>query len=409
VNSRGSCILWVTTNELHTGVIPSQFVAPARLLAEQLPANTVSHLVFLEPLRVALGSNTRLRLSELQGLWPGGRMHVLPCSSRLGGNSQRRMLETFARFAARGRSLHMHCRGPQTTRLAAQVVSRLGRGRVVFDCRGPSDIEAEFRMQQRLPAPAKEEIERGVQAGRDADWGAANMADAISAVTPALARRMRRLCLRPPETAWIPCCVVETPPPLTDRAKLRKELGVGERDLLLVHVSSSPHWEDFPQVLRLLRIVREVRSAKLLLLTLLGEDEVLASLPPTDRLRDHILVRESPASQVKGYLSAADVGLLLRRSHPTFHFAFPIKFPEYLFAGLPVFQSSGMAINEPTQAHALGVVVPAHPSDGDLRRGTEELLELLKEPGLRERLIGECRERFTWARYVSRLRELLGV
>src|SRR5262249_61506308 len=113
----------------------------------------------------------------------------------------------------------------------------------------------------------------------------------------------------------------------------RLEFGLRDEELLLVHTSSEARWEAFDHVLAFFDTVSRRRPARLLFVTTLSASEVArrAGRP----LPQGALVQRVEGQRIGQLLSAGDVGLLLRHPHDAHRYASPIKFAEYLAAGLP--------------------------------------------------------------------------
>jgi hypothetical protein len=84
-----------------------------------------------------------------------------------------------------------------------------------------------------------------------------------------------------------------------------------------------------------------------------------AGLRPEDAM-----VVSVPHDEVASYLTAADVGLLLREKSPVNEVASPVKFGEYLASGTPVIMSDGIGdYSALTRRERLGLVLDSNWSD----------------------------------------------
>ena len=440
-------ICFVVLNELLTGVVPSQVLAPARAWAAAFPGVTV-RVVFLEPARVACSRAARARLRELRALAAGrGRqdgalpapvsaqvqIHLCPYVGRLGDNapalSLAALLWAALRSAARppqrrtghampaqpeGAGLVLHCRGPAATLQAVAAVGR--RGRVVFDARGIAAPETQLRLTAAGRDP--DLVARSVLAAAAQERRAVDAADAVTAVSAPLLRRLTTHF--DPDDARplvvVPCCVDEPTFDPAARAEVRARLGLQPHELLLVHTSTEARWEDFARVRALFRAVHARRQARLLFLSTLPEHEVNAGLSAGDPLRSALLVKRAAPAEVASYLAAADAGLLLRRPHEAFRLASPVKLAEYLAAGLAVAASEGTGTLLPLlERRGVGATVPDPPEatapDGaELEEAADRLLALLADgPALRERALAVCRDQFVWRRYAPEIARLYGL
>jgi glycosyltransferase involved in cell wall biosynthesis len=405
-------IYFVVLNEMLTGVIASQVIAPARAYSTALPELDV-RVIFLEPARVAFRRRCRERLRELRGLWPGGKVGLCPYVGRLGKWAPSWALEAAVKFTGGGRARPVfHCRGGEAVTQAARVARRL-RGRVIFDSRGASDHEAVLRLISNGDGGDPSLLLRAFDGGQRRDKLATEQADAVVAVTEHLAHKLKAMVDgRDKQVDVIPCCVERPLFCARSRARKREELGVHDDELLLGHVSTEARWESFKEVLDFFSVVRERRPARLLFLTTLPRDVVTASLAPDHPLREAIFVKRAVPCEVPAYLSAADVGLLLRQPHEAFKTCSPIKFAEYLGAGLVPVVSEGIgSTRDVVEGGKLGVVIPGGADHAELERCAARLLTLLDNgpDEARRRSIEACEKIYIWERYTPVISRLYGL
>jgi glycosyltransferase involved in cell wall biosynthesis len=399
----------VVLNEMMTSVIPSQVVAPARAYARAFPGIRV-RIWFLEPARTAFSRRARRALRRLREGWPDGDLTLVPYVGRMGRWSPAFSLR--AALAWRGeRSVPavFHCRGAAAS-LQAWWVARRRASKVVFDCRGATDVEAALRLHDQGRA-TPERLERAARAERDLQDLALSVADAVLAVSEPLASRLRCTASSSrAEVRVVPACVERLLYSEEARAHQRAELGLRDEELLLVHTSSEGRWEAFDQVVAFFDAVRHRRPARLLFLTTL--DRELLAQRAGGRLPDGSLVRRSAPDSVGELLSAADVGLLLRRPHETHRFASPIKFTEYLAAGLPSVVSEGIgATADIVSAHRVGIVLSGVPTPLDFDDAAARLDDLFLggAEDVRRRALLTCEEHFFWTRHVATVGRAYGL
>jgi glycosyltransferase involved in cell wall biosynthesis len=403
-------VFFVVLNEMLTGIVPSQVMNPARSYAAAFPGVRVQ-VLFLEPARVAWGRRGRRRLRELRRLWPRGEVRLCPYVSRFGPRGFALILRAAVRWCGGrpGRTV-LHCRGPETTLLAARAAGAL-RARVVFDARGAGDHEAALRLRHHAPNAPPEAVARAAEQAGNRDQEAARRADAVLAVTEALAKKLTVRAEADKPVGVVPCCVERPLFSAAARQAYRARLGLSPEEILLVHTSTEARWEAFDQVIALFRAVQDRRPARLLFLTTLPPAVVTASLPADDALRRRILVTRARPDEMAGYLAAADVGLLLRRPHETHRFASPIKFAEYLGAGLVPVVSEGIGNTaDVIRGRRVGVVLPADADADVFPRAAEQLLAQSDSPETsRDRAAQACRDLFCWDRYHAVVARAYGI
>ncbi len=133
----------------------------------------------------------------------------------------------------------------------------------------------------------------------------------------------------------IPCTLgahVRTTYDAANATSLRKQLGIADTDILLAYSGSSAGWQSF-KVLdeTITKAFTQNPSLKLLMLCKPGAEKSLAQKFP-----GRVIQQWLAEDQVQNYLQAADYGLLLRENSVTNQVSSPVKFAEYLAAGLPV-------------------------------------------------------------------------
>jgi hypothetical protein len=133
----------------------------------------------------------------------------------------------------------------------------------------------------------------------------------------------------------IPCTL-----PTTDKLNcdiesaslIRNNLKIADNEVLLVYSGSSAEWQSFNKLEGYLTEAFTSNSLlKLLLLSKPGKENTLAKKFP-----DKVMQTWVYPDEVEQFLSAADYGLLIREDSITNKVSSPVKFAEYLAAGLPV-------------------------------------------------------------------------
>lgn len=198
-------------------------------------------------------------------------------------------------------------------------------------------------------------------------WGISSAAH-VTAVTTLLAKRIRdAYCIT--SVSVIPCCVDLSTAGVSaaEAARRREELGYGPFDVVLVYSGGLSHYQQVPAMLQVWSRLRDLPNVRFLLLT--NDDP--HSMPAVvgnlgdfgDRLKHMTLSR----SEVPRTLAAADVGFMLRDSRELNLAASPVKFAEYLAAGLAVVASPGTGdASALVEKEALGVLLdPADPITGE--------------------------------------------
>jgi hypothetical protein len=121
-------------------------------------------------------------------------------------------------------------------------------------------------------------------------------------------------------------------------SKVRKQLSFTDSDVVLVYSGSSAKWQSF-HILEetVTKALTQNPSLKLLMLCKAGEEKALA-----DKFPGRVIQKWVDEDEVHSYLQAADYGLLIREESITNKVSSPVKFAEYLAAGLPVIISENI-------------------------------------------------------------------
>jgi glycosyltransferase involved in cell wall biosynthesis len=248
---------------------------------------------------------------------------------------------------------------------------------------------------------------------REQDRRALREADSVQCVSNALRRRLE-------QEHGIGPGRIRVVPGLADdetfffdpeaREKVRGELGVEERRLF-IYSGSMLAWQAPRVLLQVWRdLSRSVPAVALLLLTpeeerarrLVGEMGFPQAVEP--------LVRSARYEEVRQYLSAADVGLLLREPHPLNEVASPTKFAEYVLCGLSVIVSRGVGdCGEIVETDGLGVVLEGYDDPSEVAKKVAIALQIAQDGRRHERAekarvrLGLSAQLDAWARLYREL------
>lgn len=272
----------------------------------------------------------------------------------------------------------VRCRGSRMTCLALDAVRGRDRARVIYDCRGAEVSEA-IQMVGLDSRPAdkwSESERRSIEGVLRAEQRAVEGSAGVTCVSHAMVDSLRS---RWPATARdkffvVPCCpsTESFAREIPQRSEARRQLGLAGK--FVVTYLGSLVWYQMPEEsLRIFRLIRELRpDAHFLAITTDRERmRVLvqnAGLAPTE-----VTIRSFPAQEVPRWLVASDLGLMLRDSTETNRVASPVKFGEYMAAGVPVVVSQNLGdCTALVERHRLGVAVDIAQSDAQIRQALED-------------------------------------
>lgn len=236
-------------------------------------------------------------------------------------------------------------------------------------------------------------------------------AERVSAVTGALAEVVTQEH-RPDGVSVVPCCVDVTTMTVSDEqaAARRAELGFAPHECVLVYSGGLSFYQQVPAMLAIWRRLSEEPDIRFLLLT--NEDPHLAPMVVGD-LRDfgdRLVQLSLPHESVAVTLAAADVGFMLRDTRELNRVASPVKFPEYLSAGLAIVASPGTGdASSLVEQHDVGTLV----DPADIDRGVANVRALVARwrvdaVGYRRRARMLVTTHYDWSAHADTFQQLYG-
>ncbi|HTB07614.1 MAG TPA: glycosyltransferase [Bacteroidia bacterium] len=119
---------------------------------------------------------------------------------------------------------------------------------------------------------------------------------------------------------------------LPNANKIRQKLGISTDDTLLVYSGSSAEWQSFKVLEE--NINKAFAANEKLKILMLGKQGIEKSF--SQKFPGKVFQKWVEPVDVQKYLQAADYGLLIREDSVTNAVSSPVKFAEYMAAGLPV-------------------------------------------------------------------------
>ncbi len=254
----------------------------------------------------------------------------------------------------------VHARG-NAVKLALGLKRWYSGFRVVADIRGDAAAEYLYHAESRGLSMDSKEVRRELASLRRLEARVVRRADSVQCVSQALRRRLEAEAgAQGDHIRVVPCLADETlfRYDAAQRASLRRDLGISDEPVL-VYSGSLLAWQNGAAMLDLFRQLKG-RLAPLHLLLLTPDRNAASALLQSSGLREGagVTLRSVRHQEVPGYLSASDVGLLLRDPHPLNLVASPTKFAEYVLCGLPVLASRGIGdLDDLTEANRFGLTV----------------------------------------------------
>ncbi len=213
---------------------------------------------------------------------------------------------------------------------------RLGRSLnaiSIFDIRGVVGLEHQLDMGSNIKSRVISYLERQE----------CRRADRLATVSQNLGMHLRQLTGRS-DMVVIPSCVDENRFSFDSsaRSELRAVLGLDETSILLCYSGGTSAWQRIGDIVSLLKQVclADPRCRALFLTT--GQEEVSRLLNEEQFPEGRAFVLGAPHNEVHRYLSAADLGIIMRHDTTVNNVASPVKVGEYLACGLPVILTRGI-------------------------------------------------------------------
>jgi glycosyltransferase involved in cell wall biosynthesis len=205
--------------------------------------------------------------------------------------------------------------------------------------------------------------------------------------------------------AVIPCCVDR------ERAPVHAPVHAA-RPLTLAYAGKLGGLYMTTAILRFFSLVKEAVPESRFEIWTQSDPSLLQQGLEDHGLRGNTLVgRSSPAELLLRLGSQCDAAVSFIRPCVSKLASSPTKIPEYLAAGLPVVANRGIGdMDEFIAQEGVGVTV-ADFSEGALRRGVEQLLDLLRDREIRDRCRAAAEkhfdlERVGWSRYRGMYQQL---
>lgn len=361
-------IIYLTYNDRPSGVYWSQVTDVVTHL-NMLEIESV-RLVALVSIRNFFGTRKAIRQRVSDAI-------VLPMVPR--ARYWRANLVWVSMVCRRFRPTGMIGRGIFATHMALEMRERGRMAKVCMDGRGAYAAEwEEYRVV---------DDEKLIEQCRPLEAEALHRSDMRISVSRALVTHWRaRYGYAGNSYVVIPCTLgMDVVNPVDqDQHAVRAELGWSLDDKIMVYAGSTVGWQSLALVEKQLAPLLEA-DPKMKLLFLCEEAPETISLK--QRFPDQVERRWLPHEQVRRYLMACDIGILLREDSLTNRVASPTKFAEYISAGLPVLISPFLGdLSDLVRERGLGLVVAEDGSVPRIERPTQQE---------RERLVSVARDEFT--------------
>ena len=403
-------IVHLVIGEAHKALIGPQVVDPLPYQAAALDAGEPGQrmVLLLEAGRVVLTRRMRARVGALRRRGDGSIIASYPIIGRLSVRANAAALGRWLRVTARGQPRIFHCRGESAVEWAAALRRSFPRSGIVADIRGAWPEEALHSDGYDGPNEAPPSAVRRYHVHLSRLQAALACAGSVLSVSPGMLDWLAHLGVARNRMGYVPCAVTAVSYDEGVRMAARASLQLqGKIVYAYVGILASYHSVEEGLIRFFAEAARRYPEAHLLALTpessRLHELLRVAGVSP-----DRATVINAPHEEVPRLLSAADCGLILMkpcRLAPTWQ---PIKFAEYLSAGLPVMVSRGVGRVDTLVAEAgAGLAVDVFGDHQAFERAVVDVHEslLARQSEMRLNAIALCQREFLWQGYISTWRE----
>ena len=305
----------------------------------------------------------------------------------------------------------VRCRNAQMTGIAIEALKSFPRARIIYDCRGAevTELIQQLGVEDQSPAAWSPAVQQAVRVATQRERRAVMESAGVTCVSFVMARALQQRYPEVPRDRFqvIPCCpdVESFRLAIPERANVRQALGLADR-FVVTYLGSLAWYQQPESSLRLFRLIQTIRPhAHFLAITTAPEQmrqlATLAGLAP-----DSMTIRSVAAHEVPGLLVASDLGLLLRDDSETNRVASPVKFGEYLAAGVPVVITPRLGdCSAIVREHRLGVKVDLSRDDAWQGTRLHEFFAALETEtsAMRDRCQRYVESELSWSGLVPRL------
>jgi glycosyltransferase involved in cell wall biosynthesis len=152
----------------------------------------------------------------------------------------------------------------------------------------------------------------------------------------------------------------------TSRSETRKQLGFSDDDIVYIYAGGLARYQMIPEMLALWSKL-DKENARFILLTSKQSGNNIDASEYESLIPPGTVVLSLDPKDVPTYLVAADIGFLLREQDPLNIVASPVKFAEYLAAGLAVVTSPALSdASQQVLDHNVGVIISPQPNNIEL-------------------------------------------
>lgn len=410
-------VLYLVYREGLSSVFESMVLAP---LSEMRRAGRPARLAVFAPLGTLFRRRVRQRWRTMkqaieQALQSDFDVLLSP-PSRMRGcwDESRQLVRLVRRRYNADQAVVLHCRGAQAATLAIKAKRVCPNIRILYDMRGVQYAERAYEEFGADPDGQGQTVTEADVMPMKIENLAAREADAMICVSSA----MREFAVT---TFGVPSEKIMVVPNHTrverfidargQREGMRERLGLADR-LVVAYCGSIYRRQRVDIGMKFCRLMKDV-DPSVHLLALTQQPEAMRTMASKEELQDAVTAFTVTHDDVPRYLAAADLGLittgLLERPVLANQVCSPVKFAEYLAAGLPVLMAEGVG-DYPRVIHEqkIGWVVPSAATPEDLQRLARTVVDTARNNAnrYRRRCIEAAEQELNSRLHVGRIEKL---
>jgi glycosyltransferase involved in cell wall biosynthesis len=289
----------------------------------------------MTPLRFCLGKNERMKIATLRMRCPGVTISLIPEVNRLHDFPSSLFLN-FYRNKLHEARIVFHFRGEATLLHFTRQYKKRSNDVYLLDVRGywPAEWLYERGIEDINHIP--DQYQTVFEQTNNHLKNALQLASGIITVSENLAKLLRELVPSIPAINVVPCAVGS----LRDRSKrdrIRESLGVKPNEKLLVYSGGYARYQHLEDLtIPFFDLLLNLSAHTRVLILSQDMDSIRNIIREKANNHDRFIYRKVPQSEVGDYLTACDLGFLLRKESLVNTVAQPVKVGEYLAAGVPV-------------------------------------------------------------------------
>lgn len=363
-------------------------------------------VALLEPARAAFRNEVRKAARSLKSRAPDVKVAVVPYVSRLSLRQNAAVFGHYLKSWSRQQRVVFHCRGERATTWAHALSPFFDRPGILADIRGPWPEEILFAGGETSYVEAATDNQRDYDVAMLQLRNALAEAHHVTTVSVGMRDWLATLGVGRDRITYVPCCTKSISFDDSARDASRSRLGLSDK-LVLVYSGGVSQYQYLTEGMAdfVRQMMRLEPSVHLLAVTPdVSKMIQMLNTAGVDARRTTVLCVSQ--EEVSRTIMAGDAGLIFGKRGTLKSVVQPVKFAEYLAAGLPVIVSRGSRGMDPLiETYDAGILVEY--SEARWRKvEIERIIQTLRQERetLREGALKLCREHFLWARYADSMR-----